>query len=286
MKTIALYHNKGGVGKTTVSVNLAAALKNKGKKVLLIDIDAQANSTYATGLAKFLLDEEDDLKEQNVFHLLESSEFTFIPDVARKSRSFNNPEIDVIPSHISLIEKQASLTRFAASRVRLSNKIKKVEEDYDIIIIDAPPSRDLYAEVSLVAADHLIIPSDLKPFANQGLSNVKGLISEVNELRSTIGKDPLNVLGVLPSKILTAKKYLEFTFPKQRSAVTNHHQLPLMESIIYERTALTNCVNNTLTVGGLEYPDPKSIFAFDANSDSTKEFRNLAAEVLHKIGED
>ncbi len=286
MKTIALYHNKGGVGKTTVSVNLAAALKNKGKRVLLIDIDAQANSTYATGLAKFLLDEDDDLRDQNVFHLLESSEFTFIPDVARKSRSFNNPEIDVVPSHISLIEKQAALTRFAASRVRLNNKLKQVEDHYDIVIIDAPPSRDLYAEISLVATDYLIIPSDLKPFANQGLSNVKSLMSEVDELRSTIGKKPLQLLGVLASKILTSTKYLEFTFPKQRSAVVDRYQLPLMKSIIYERTALANCVNNTVSVGGLEYPDPKSIFEYDANSDSTKEFRNLAAEVLSKIGED
>lgn len=74
MKTIAIYHNKGGVGKTTVAVNLAAALSQKGKRVLLIDIDSQANTTFATGLLKFQFEEDDDLKERNVYHLLESGE--------------------------------------------------------------------------------------------------------------------------------------------------------------------------------------------------------------------
>ena len=75
MKTIAIYHNKGGVGKTTVAVNLAAALSKKGKKVLLIDLDSQANTTFATGLIKFQFDEDDDLRDSNIYHLLESSDF-------------------------------------------------------------------------------------------------------------------------------------------------------------------------------------------------------------------
>jgi Flp pilus assembly CpaE family ATPase len=91
MKTIAVYHNKGGVGKTTIAVNLAAAFSKKGKKVLLIDIDSQANTTFATGLIKFQFEEDDDLREQNVCHLLESGDFNFIPDIVRQSQYFNNP---------------------------------------------------------------------------------------------------------------------------------------------------------------------------------------------------
>ncbi|GAB1543246.1 hypothetical protein NUACC21_59200 [Scytonema sp. NUACC21] len=172
MKTIAIYHNKGGVGKTTVAVNLAATFRKRGKRVLLVDIDSQANSTFATGLIKFQFEEDDDLREQNVYHLLETGDFNFIPDIVRKSQYFNNPEIDVIPSHITLIEKQDKLNKILASRSRLVTKLKRVEENYDIVIIDTPPSRDLYAEVALIAADYLIIPSDLKPFANQGLPTV------------------------------------------------------------------------------------------------------------------
>ena len=169
MKTIAVYHNKGGVGKTTVAVNLAAALSQRGKRVLLIDLDSQANTTFATGLIKFQFEEDDNLRECNVFHLLESGEFYSIPDVARKSHYFNNPEIDVIPAHINLIEGQYKLNQINASKTRLVTKLKKVEDKYDIVIIDTPPSRDLYAQVALIAADYLVIPSDLKPFANQGL---------------------------------------------------------------------------------------------------------------------
>jgi chromosome partitioning protein len=284
MKTIAVYHNKGGVGKTTTAVNLAAALQKKGQNVLLIDIDAQANSTFATGLIKFQFEEEDDLKDKNILQLISSSDFDFIHDIKRKSRRFNTPEIDVIPSHIKLIDEQQRLTRSAASRLRLNNKLQLVEDDYDIVIIDAPPSRDLYAEIALIAADYLIIPSDMKPFANQGLNNVKSFISEVNETRSSINKQPLAVLGVLPSKVLTNSRHLEFVFPRQRDAVIQRYELPVLETAIYERVALSNCVNQTLTMGDLEVPDPKSIFEFDRDSESSKEFRNLSYEVMQKIG--
>ena len=285
MKTIAIYHNKGGVGKTTTAVNLAAALRNKGKRVLLIDIDAQANSTFATGLIKFQFEEDDDLLDKNIYHLISSGEFNFIPDIVRRSKGFNAPEIDVIPSHIMLIDQQQTLTRIAASRLRLNNKLQQVEDDYDIVIIDAPPSRDLYAEIALIAADYLIIPSDLKPFANQGLGNVKNFVSEVNETRSSIGKENLEVLGVLPSKVLTNSKYMEFVFPRQKETVLHRYAIPVLDSIIYERVALSNCVNKSLTMGNLEIPDPQSIFEFDRESDSVKEFRNLSSEILNKIGE-
>ena len=289
MKSIAIYHNKGGVGKTTVAINLAAALRKKGKRVLLIDIDSQANSTFAAGLVKFQFDEDDDLVENNVYHILESGDFNFIPDLAKESQYFNNPEIDVIPSHITLIEYQEKLNKIGASRTRLISKLKKVEGNYDIVIIDTPPSRDLYAEVALIAADYLIIPSDLKPFANQGLPTVKNFIGEVNEYREAISKAPLEILGVLPSKVSTNYKFLESTFPKQRQVIIDKYKLPLMDAVIYERTALSQCLNKTLMIGELEYPDPKSIIKFAEEIEKTAqqsamEFDMLAKEVLKKIG--
>lgn len=290
MKAIAVYHNKGGVGKTTVAVNLAAALRKKGKRVLLIDIDSQANTTFATGLIKFQFEEDDDLKDSNIFHVLESGEVNFIKDIARKSHYFNNPEIDVIPAHIDLIAKQSTLNRIGSNRIRLVTKLKKVEDEYDIVIIDAPPSRDLYAQIALTAADYLIIPSDLKPFANQGLSSVKSLVKEVDEFREMIGKQPINLIGVLPSKIATNPKFLQYTFPRQRQVILERYNLPLMESVIYERTALSECTNQTISIGDSEVPDPKSILDFAEGKPSSNsaqisagEFELLALEVLQKM---
>ncbi|MEH2045594.1 AAA family ATPase [Nostoc sp.] len=288
MKTIAIYHNKGGVGKTTVAVNLAAALSKKGKRVLLIDIDSQANTTFATGLIKFQFEEDDNLRERNVYHLLESGDFNFIPEVVRTSDYFNNPEIDVIPSHITLIEYQDKLNKILASRSRLVTKLKRVENNYDIVIIDTPPSRDLYAEVALIASDYLIIPSDLKPFANQGLPTVKNFVNQINESREIMGKPPINIMGVLASKISTNAKFLQYNFTKQREVISERYQLPLMEAVIYDRTALSECMNQTISVGDLEYPDPKSVIKFaelkTSAQISAEEFNVLADEVIRKMG--
>lgn len=285
MKTIAVYHNKGGVGKTTTSVNLAAAFRNKGKRVLLVDIDAQANATFATGLVKFQFDDQDDLRDNNVLQVIKSGDFDFIPDIARTSKGFNELEIDVVPSHIVLIDYQDELTRQIRTRTRLLGKLQRVEEDYDIVIIDAPPSRDVYAEIALVAADYLIIPSDMKPFSNQGLRNVISFMQEVNETRDMLGRAPLDVIGILPSKVSTNSKYLEFVFPRQKEMVLENYKLPITNTVIHERVALSNCINKTISMGDMEIPDPKSIFEFSPNSDSVTEFRDLSSEIMRKMGE-
>ncbi|RAM52099.1 MAG: ParA family protein [Hapalosiphonaceae cyanobacterium JJU2] len=288
MKTIAIYHHKGGVGKTTIAINLAAALSKKGKKVLLIDIDAQANTTFATGLVKFQFEEDDDLKDRNVYHLLEKSDFNFIPDIVRKSKFFNKPEIDIIPAHINLIANQSKLVGFGASRIRLAKKLEKVKDEYDVVIIDTPPSLDVYAEAALTAADYLIIPSDLKPFSNQGLSSVKNFIQQqINENKEGLGKLPITIMGVLPSKISTNAQYLKYTFSKHKDIIPERYKLPLMDSMISERTALSACINKTIPLGNMEIPDPKSILDYaeiePSASQAAAEFEFLAIEVLTKM---
>jgi len=286
MKVIAIYHNKGGVGKTTVAVNLAAAFRNMGKRVLLIDIDAQANATFATGLIKFIFDEQDDLKGKNILSLLEDNERVFIPDIRRSSHLFNELEIDVIPSHITLLEKQNELSAFANTRWRLNSKIQKVKNEYDIVIIDTASSRDIYAETALIAADYLIIPSDLKPFANQGLPNLLNFIRQTDEIKISIGKEALKIIGILPSKISQNTQYLKNTFERQKKIVVKNYGFSILNSKITDRTVLSNSFNKTIPMDETEelyLPDPKSIFVFDRNSESAKEFEKLAQEVLHKM---
>jgi hypothetical protein len=282
MKIIAVYHNKGGVGKTTTIVNLAAALAKKGKRILIVDLDSQANTTYAVGLAKFLNEEEDTLKGKNVRQLIESQSKYLIKDMVRKT-SFTQFTIDAIPAHIELMEVESELLGVVAARKRLYFKLQAVKDEYDVVLIDTPPSLGLYAKIALLTAQYLIIPSDLKPFANQGLNNVKKFIDEINEDKAALELNPLAVLGILPSKIYTFTRFIQHALPKQIAMVKNYG-FPVMDTIIFERADVAKSLENHVPDGNDFRPDPKSIFDYKPNSDSAKEFENLALEVLKKIG--
>jgi cellulose biosynthesis protein BcsQ len=283
VKTIAVYHNKGGVGKTTTVVNLAAALRKKGKRVLVIDLDSQANTTFATGLVKFEDEEFDDIEGSNILQVLQSEDFYPIDEVARVS-NFSNPSINVVPAHISLMNYESDLNQLDYSRMILVQKLKDVEDQYDLVIIDTPPSLNFYARVALIACDYLIIPSDLKPFANQGLINVKDFIKKVNGFRKQFSKPPINILGILPNKISTNAQFVKFSLPASLEKIPAKYELNMMESIIYDRVDLARCADLTQIVGNLEVADPKSIFEFKPDSMSAQEFELLAIEVLEKIG--
>jgi cellulose biosynthesis protein BcsQ len=283
MKTIAVYHNKGGVGKTTTVVNLAAALSKKGKRVLVIDMDSQANTTFATGLIKFDDEEMDDIKDCNILHVLRSEELYPIQQVAKKSQ-FTNPEISVVPSHISLMNEEHLLTQIDYCKWMLGQKLEAVKELYDIVIIDTPPSLNLYARIALITADYLIIPSDLKPFANQGLVNVKDLVKKVDVFRKQIGKPTLEIIGVVACKISTNSKFIQHTLKNRLEKIDKKYGIPVLDTVIYERDDLAKCAERVMIVGDLEIPDPISVLDFKPDSVASQEFELLAMEVLEKIG--
>ncbi|MBG1240833.1 AAA family ATPase [Nostoc sp. NZL] len=283
MKTIAIYHNKGGVGKTTTVVNLAAAIRKKGKKVLVIDLDSQANTTFATGLVKFDDEEFDDIKDSNIRHILQSEDFYPIEEVARKSQ-FTNPEISVVPSHISLMNYENELIQQEDSKMMLAQKLSAVAEQYDVVLIDTPPSLNLYARIALITADYLIIPSDLKPFANQGLINVREFIKKINGFRKQIRKPQLEILGVLACKISTNNQFVKHTLPKRLEAIPKRYDFEVMNTVIYDRDDLAKCAEKFLIIGDMEVADPISVLDFKPDSTAAQEFELLAIEVLQKIG--
>ena len=283
MKVIAVYHNKGGVGKTTTVINLAAALSKRGKKVLVIDLDSQANTTFATGLVKFQDEADDTIKDKNISQLLSYEEAFPIKEVAR-STDFCYPTVDVIPSHIDLMSKENDLNSLEYSRLVLIQKLQEVEADYDITLIDTPPSLNLYARIALISADYLIIPSDLKPFANQGLNNVKGLIKDVNGFRKMIGRAPLQILGVLATKISTNHRFGQSTLPKRMQVIMERYDFEVMESIIFEREDLAKCAESYVTINDVDIPNPRSVLDYNPGSDAAQEFTKLALEVLSKVG--
>ena len=283
MKIIAIYHNKGGVGKTTTVVNLAATFSKAGKKVLIIDLDSQANTTFATGLVNFGDEEKDNLKDSYIYHVLKSRKSFSISDVARSSRFSSHP-IDVIPSHILLMKHEKELNEYKYVQGILVKKLEKVKNKYDIVLIDTPPSLNLYASLAMITADYLLIPSDLKPFANEGLENVSEFIEEINEFREMTNRAPIQVLGVLPSKISTNPKFVKGTLQKRIALIKQRYQFEVMDSIVFEREDLAKCTEQTLEVGEMEVADPRSIHDFKSSSKSVNEFQELAQEIMQKIG--
>ncbi|WP_414755813.1 AAA family ATPase [Anabaena sp. CCY 9910] len=283
MKIIAVYHNKGGVGKTTTVVNLAAAIRKKGKRVLVIDLDSQANTTFATGLIKFDDEEFDDIKDSNIFHVLSTEDFYPISEVARKS-NFSNPEIYVVPAHLDLIRQETELNALDYSRLILNEKLEEVKDQYDVVLIDTPPSLNLYAKIALITADYLIIPSDLKPFANQGLTNVKEFVRTNNAFRKQIRKQPIKTIGVLPCKISTNAKFVQSTLKNRISKIHEKYEIDVMDSVIYEREDLAKSAERIQIIGEMEIADPMSVLDFKPDSISAQEFELLAIEVLQKIG--
>lgn len=288
MKTIAVYNNKGGVGKTTTVVNLGAALARRGYRVLLIDMDSQANTTFAAGLMKFSFDEGlfDDpgfLKALNFSHLLLTG--VSIKEVIRENCSYSSARVDVVPSHITVAAREVELMAKAQEivSVRLQKKLTEVENEYNFVLIDTPPSFSLYARIALTTCDYLIIPSDLKPFANQGLANVLELVANVNEFRNLINRNSLNLIGILPSKIMTYAKFVQNVLPKIEQKLQEKYELPLFASRIYERADLAKSIGHEILVDGFYIPDPKSIFDYNPHSESVNEFEALASEVLSKV---
>jgi cellulose biosynthesis protein BcsQ len=283
MKIIAIYHNKGGVGKTTTVVNLAATFSKAGKRVLVIDLDSQANTTFATGLVNFGDEEKDNLKDCYIYHVLKSRKYFSISDVAISSRFSSHP-IDVIPSHILLMKQEKELNEYKYVQGILVKKLEEVKDKYDIVLIDTPPSLNLYAGLALITADYLLIPSDLKPFANEGLDNVREFVEENNEFREMTNRPPIEILGVLPTKISTNAKFVKGTLQKRIALIKQRYQFEVMDSIIFERDDLAKCTEQTLEVGELEVADPRSILDFKSSSKSVNEFQELAQEILQKIG--
>jgi cellulose biosynthesis protein BcsQ len=166
----------------------------------------------------------------------------------------------------------------------LIKKLEVVKDKYDIVLIDTPPSLNLYAGLALITADYLIIPSDLKAFANVGLNNVKTFIKQIDRFRKQDSRQPINILGVLPTKIATNARFIEGTLQKRLALIPKRYKLKVMDSIIFERDDLAKCTEQTLQVGDTEEAAPRSILDFKSNSKAANEFKKLSREVLRKVG--
>ncbi len=178
---LSIANQKGGVGKTTTAVNLSAALKAIKKRVLLIDIDPQGNATMGCGIDKYDLDNsicEVLLGEcqisQAILHAAES-------------------EIDVIGSNTDLIAAEVALLKQEGSEYTLKNALKAVEDNYDYIIIDCPPSLNMLTVNAFTASGGIIIPMQCEYYALEGLS---ALMQTIEKIKSTTNPE-LEITGLV-----------------------------------------------------------------------------------------
>lgn len=189
---ITVFNNKGGVGKTTLTINLAAALNQLGKKVLVIDIDPQANLT--TGLGIDPLEDIEKRGRKDIADLLLEPTVT-LEDAIYKKRWDNNVLLDIVPSHIRLSDKEPDLIRMINSDNILANKLKRYKANYDYILIDPPPSFSKVNAISLMASSGVLIPIQLSPYPIRALEYVFNRVQSVNDAR----EDPLEVIGIAVS---------------------------------------------------------------------------------------
>lgn len=179
---ISVVNQKGGVGKTTTSVNLAAYVAHFGYKTLLIDLDPQGNAS-----SSFALDIYNDT-ELSVYELL--IENVRVRDVLLKT---NMPSLKVIPSNINLAGASVELVNLKDREFRLDKKLKAVVDKYDYILIDCPPSLGLLTINSLVASDYVLIPVQAEYYALEGLGQLMNTIKLVQNYL----KPELEVLGAV-----------------------------------------------------------------------------------------
>ncbi len=158
-KIIAVANQKGGVGKTTTSVNLSACLGACGKKVLLADFDPQGNATSGYGIDK-------DGQEINIYHVVINE--TDIHDAICKTEY----GIDLLPANIDLAGAEVELVNMQYRENRLKNALEKVRNEYDYILIDCPPSLGLLTLNAFTAADSLFIPIQCEFYALEGVSRL------------------------------------------------------------------------------------------------------------------
>ncbi len=250
-KIISLANQKGGVGKTTTAINLAASLATLGKKVLLVDADPQANASSGLGI---------DIRT------LKFTIYECLIENVPPSQSILKTDVEnlfVLPSHIDLVGAEIEMLNMDSREKVMRNILLPLKEDYDYILIDCSPSLGLITVNALTACDSVIIPVQCEYFALEGISK---LLNTIKIIKSKLNKN-LEIEGFLLTMYDNRLKLANQVY----NEVKNHFQGMVFESVITRNVRLSEAPSHG-----------KPVILYDPESKGNTNYQDLAKELINK----
>src|SRR5690554_5322838 len=247
MKTIAILNHKGGTGKTTSAINIGAGLAKKGKRVLLVDIDPQANLTEGLGIRD---------AETSIYDSIRDSKK--LPVIQIHGR------LDLVPSSIDLLGAELEIVSKIGREKIVTKLLKPLKAEYDYIILDCPPALGLLTINAVVAADTILLPLEAEYFAYKGIDRLIGIVEQVQEHFN----ENLTIGGVFVSKCNYQRTLTQTII----NSITEYFGPKVFDAKIR--------VNVSLSEAQLQ---GQSVFEYAPDSNGAKDYDNLVNEILNKI---